>query len=102
MQVAPSSLTGQPRRWWRQALRRLLAAALPRHLFLVRGRTSSRCVYLTFDDGPHPEYTPGLLDRLAKADVRATFFVVGRMAERHPDVVRRMAAEGHLVANHSF
>jgi peptidoglycan/xylan/chitin deacetylase (PgdA/CDA1 family) len=101
MRTSPPKLTGHALTW-RQALRRLLAALLPARLFLVRGRVASRCVYLTFDDGPHPEYTPHLLDRLKEAGVCATFFVVGRAAERHPDVIRRIAAEGHLVANHSF
>src|SRR3954470_18425756 len=99
MRSPAPGLTGHSRTW-RQALRGLLAALLPSRLFLVRGRAGSGCVYLTFDDGPHPEYTPHLLDRLKEAGVCATFFVIGRVAERYPDVVRRIAAEGHVVANH--
>jgi peptidoglycan/xylan/chitin deacetylase (PgdA/CDA1 family) len=57
---------------------------------------------LTFDDGPHPEHTPPVLDILRKERIAATFFVVGREAERFPELVRRIAAEGHVVANHSF
>jgi peptidoglycan/xylan/chitin deacetylase (PgdA/CDA1 family) len=57
---------------------------------------------LTFDDGPHPEHTPRLLDLLKDQRVTATFFVIGQRATRHPELVRRMAAEGHLVGNHSF
>lgn len=56
---------------------------------------------LTFDDGPGPS-TPAVLDALAKEGVRATFFVLGRQAERHPEVLRRMAAEGHEIASHGF
>jgi peptidoglycan/xylan/chitin deacetylase (PgdA/CDA1 family) len=87
---------------WRQLLRRQLTAVLPRRRFLVRGPADSRSVCLTFDDGPHPEYTPRLLDLLRRYGVTATFFVVGRLVQRYPELVRRIAAEGHTVGNHSF
>lgn len=58
--------------------------------------------HLTFDDGPHPVHTPALLDWLRQNQIRATFFVLGEKAARHPQLVRRMAAEGHVVANHSW
>lgn len=58
-------------------------------------------VGLTFDDGPSPEYTPALLDLLRDLDVRATFFVLGDHVRSHPDLVRRMRAEGHGVGSHS-
>jgi len=67
-----------------------------------RGPGDARRIALTFDDGPDPAWTPRVLDRLAAGGVRATFFVVGERAERAPDVVRRMAAEGHEVGNHSW
>jgi peptidoglycan/xylan/chitin deacetylase (PgdA/CDA1 family) len=92
---------GGPRAW-RQAVRRLLAAALPRRLFLVNGPAAGGAVCLTFDDGPHPVHTPRVLDVLRRHGVAATFFVVGREAERHPDLVRRIAAEGHAVGNHTY
>ena len=57
---------------------------------------------LTFDDGPDPVYTPLLLDVLAVAGVRATFFCVGEAARRHPELVRRIDAEGHAVGHHSL
>lgn len=57
---------------------------------------------LTFDDGPDPQRTPAVLDLLARQGVRATFFVVGARAEVHPELVRRMVAEGHVVGNHSY
>ena len=57
---------------------------------------------LTFDDGPHKELTPRLLDILREAGVKATFFLVGRNVAAYPDIVRRMVAEGHEVANHSW
>ncbi|MDR1835700.1 MAG: polysaccharide deacetylase family protein [Fusobacteriaceae bacterium] len=58
-------------------------------------------VLLTFDDGPGP-YTETLLDELKKMDVHATFFVLGALAKKNPDVVRRMAEEGHTVGNHTW
>jgi len=57
---------------------------------------------LTFDDGPNPVWTPRLLDTLAQHQVRATFFMLGSYAEREPALVRRAAAEGHLIGNHSW
>lgn len=57
---------------------------------------------LSFDDGPHPEHTPRLLDVLAQHGARASFFVVGRSAERYPAIVRRIVEEGHLLGNHSY
>lgn len=68
-----------------------------------RGEASGRPrVALTFDDGPHPESTPRVLDLLARHGVRATFFVIGQNAERWPGVVRRIVEEGHTVGNHSW
>src|ERR1700751_666629 len=57
---------------------------------------------LTFDDGPHPEYTPRLLAVLAQHQVRATFFMVGEVAQQHPALVRQVAQEGHTIGNHSW
>lgn len=57
---------------------------------------------LTFDDGPSPLFTPRLLDLLAARNVHATFFLLGEHAVAHPELVRRVAAEGHLVGTHSF
>lgn len=59
-------------------------------------------VALTFDDGPNPDATPAILDALAARGVKATFFILGRHAERWPDLVRRVAAEGHTVGNHGY
>ncbi|MFF0459471.1 polysaccharide deacetylase family protein [Streptomyces mexicanus] len=57
---------------------------------------------LTFDDGPHPEYTPHILDTLARYDIRATFMVCGEMADWNRDLLARMADEGHVVGNHTW
>lgn len=61
-----------------------------------------RVVSLTFDDGPHPTYTPQILDVLARHGVKATFFVNGRNAERYPHLIDRIKAEGHVIANHGW
>ena len=61
-----------------------------------------RRVALTFDDGPHPSYTEQLLDGLKERGVHATFFVTGEHAELHPDIIERMADEGHLIGNHTY
>lgn len=65
-------------------------------------KTSQKIVALTFDDGPYPPYTGQVLDILREEGVPATFFVIGRNAEKYPDLVRRMVAEGHQVGNHTY
>jgi peptidoglycan-N-acetylglucosamine deacetylase len=77
----------------------------PRNQWLVANRSrvsGAPCVALTFDDGPDPVDTPKLLDLLREKDVKATFFVIGKRADEHPEVVRRAWAEGHLIANHTW
>jgi peptidoglycan/xylan/chitin deacetylase (PgdA/CDA1 family) len=66
-----------------------------------RGARGRRQIALTFDDGPS-SHTPAILDTLAGFGVKATFFVLGVNAERHPDVVRRAAREGHEIENHGY
>jgi peptidoglycan/xylan/chitin deacetylase (PgdA/CDA1 family) len=75
------------------------------HDWIVPGavfRTPHPHRVLTFDDGPHPERTPRLLDILATSGARAVFFMVGAEAMKHRALVRRVAEEGHLIGNHSF
>jgi peptidoglycan/xylan/chitin deacetylase (PgdA/CDA1 family) len=79
--------------------RRLIA---PLAAATVAVRTAEDAVALTFDDGPDPETTPVLLDLLARHGARATFFLVGARAARHPELVARIAAEGHEIGNHSW
>jgi peptidoglycan/xylan/chitin deacetylase (PgdA/CDA1 family) len=69
-----------------------------------RGATTEKLVALTFDDGPNPlpHRTPALLDALKREAIPATFFVVGARAEQYPEIIRRMDAEGHELANHSY
>lgn len=62
----------------------------------------SNAVYLTFDDGPIPEVTPWVLDELKKHNAKATFFCIGENVQKHPEIFRRITAEGHSVGNHTF
>ena len=81
---------------------------LPKWLIPVSAASSDgapeeiRRVALTFDDGPHPVYTEKLLDALKERGVAATFFVTGEHAELHPDIIKRMHEEGHLIGNHTY
>lgn len=83
-----------------------LSAVLPgSHVFgpvFTQGQTDHKVVALTFDDGPYPPYTGQLLDILKEYEVPATFFVVGRNAEKHPEIIKRIIAEGHQLGNHTY
>jgi len=65
-------------------------------------KTSLPYIAMTFDDGPHPQNTPRLLDMLRKRNIKATFYVVGRNVSQYPHIVRRIVSEGHEIANHSW
>jgi peptidoglycan/xylan/chitin deacetylase (PgdA/CDA1 family) len=69
---------------------------------LGRLPTRERVAALTFDDGPNLEATPRILDALGEAGVPATFFILGRHAERWPALVRRVRDEGHAIGNHGY
>lgn len=79
---------------------RHLLSLMPSSLVMARG--NSDALYLTFDDGPHPEHTPALLDELARHDAKATFFVIGNQIEGHIPLLQRVLAEGHALGNHSY
>jgi peptidoglycan/xylan/chitin deacetylase (PgdA/CDA1 family) len=59
-------------------------------------------VYLTFDDGPHPEATPFVLEQLARFDAKASFFCIGKNVLRYPELYAAMPAQGHRVGNHTM
>jgi peptidoglycan-N-acetylglucosamine deacetylase len=82
--IAPQPVTGSARTWWSADV-------------AVGHRLA-----LTFDDGPTDQFTAHLLDVLAAAKVQATFFVVGALVDRHPDLVRRARDDGHELGNHSY
>lgn len=66
-----------------------------------RNALSKNSIYLTFDDGPHPQITPQVLALLRKYDAKATFFCVGENAARFPEIVAQIRAEGHTLGNHT-
>lgn len=80
------------------------AAGDPWPSLATNGRTGvpGNGVSLTFDDGPHPVFTPRVLNTLREHDVKATFFVVGSMVAENPDLVRRIVEEGHALGNHTY
>jgi peptidoglycan/xylan/chitin deacetylase (PgdA/CDA1 family) len=90
-------------RYSARAVRRLINFSL-RHIMgtITHFAVKDRLVALTFDDGPHPESTPRLLDILEKHHAHATFFVIGEAAQRHPELLHRIARSGHAICNHSW
>ena len=75
--------------------------------FILRRRfltsaEQSNAVYLTFDDGPHPESTPRILDMLKKAGVKATFFVLGENIDRYPQIAHSIVSKGHELGEHGY
>ena len=80
--------------WW-------LKSIFPRGL-TWQGNPANDTVYLTFDDGPHPEITPFVLEHLQQAGAVGTFFCIGENVARYPEVVKRIREEGHRVGNHTY
>ncbi|MCC6684725.1 MAG: polysaccharide deacetylase family protein [Bacteroidia bacterium] len=70
--------------------------------FLWRVATTEPVLYLTFDDGPHPEMTSFVLDTLKEFNAKATFFCVGENVQKYPEIYQRILAENHSVGNHTF
>lgn len=70
--------------------------------YLTKSLYGTKKIVLTFDDGPHPINTPEILDILDRYDIKATFFVLGSLAQKYPQIIERMNREGHIVANHSY
>ncbi len=79
-----------------------LLRLLPDSVVMTRMPRRQNTMYLTFDDGPDPRYTPALLDLLASHRVQATFFLIGRQAELYPQLVERILGEGHRIGNHTY
>ncbi|HEU0111476.1 MAG TPA: polysaccharide deacetylase family protein [Flavisolibacter sp.] len=70
--------------------------------YLWNIKTKEKEIYLTFDDGPHPDVTPWVLEQLKNYQAKATFFCVGNNVEKYPDLYRQLVAEGHTTGNHTF
>lgn len=79
-----------------------LVERFARRSALSQGTRGRAAVALTFDDGPHPVWTPKILDALDRAAARATFFVVGKCAARHPDLVVEARRRGHEIGTHLY
>lgn len=73
-----------------------------RGYILFKGNSKSNSIALTFDDGPHAVHTKDILSILKKENVKATFFVVGREAEKYPELLKKISEEGHQIGNHSY
>lgn len=71
-------------------------------LVLKRGDKSRKYIFFTFDDGPHPIYTPQILDILEKNNVKATFFFLGKKAKEFPEIVRLAKEKGHTIGSHGY
>ena len=72
------------------------------HHIYAANRDAGKYVALTFDDGPHPKYTPEILDILKENDAKATFFVIGKNAKNYPELILREKEEGHEIGNHTY
>jgi len=80
-----------------------VARGLRSHPMMIRRiATNEKVVALTFDDGPHPLYTPQLLKELDRYHIKATFFMIGKRMERWPEIVDATVEAGHVVANHTY
>ncbi|MBC7319912.1 polysaccharide deacetylase family protein [bacterium] len=71
-------------------------------IILRKGDASRRYIFLTFDDGPHPIYTPQILDILEKNNIKATFFFLGKKAQEFPEIVRLAKEKGHTIGSHGY
>jgi peptidoglycan-N-acetylglucosamine deacetylase len=78
--------------WW---LKRIYSS----YLWSVKAK--EKALYLTFDDGPHPEATPFVLDELKKHNAKATFFCIGKNVLAYPEIYKRILDEGHSTGNHT-
>lgn len=80
-----------------------IGVILPNRNYFLKNKTrlGNETVLLTFDDGPHETFTPHVLDVLKRHQVGALFFVIGKEAGEHSEIVKRLLAEGHLVGNHT-
>src|SRR5687768_15318854 len=79
--------------WWLQKIYPSCVWKLP---------AANNEVYLTFDDGPHPDITPFVLDYLGRYEMKATFFCIGNNVRLYPGVFERIQAEGHAIGNHTY
>lgn len=72
------------------------------YFFTSINKGGTEGIALSFDDGPDPELTPKILSLLREQKIKATFFVIGKKAEQHPEILNAMDADGHIIANHTY
>ena len=94
--LAPAALAA----WWCSPALAPVVPPVARALRLPRRHSDRSAVAVTFDDGPHPEGTPAVLETLREAGAPATFFLVGEQVERNPALAAEIAAAGHTIAVH--
>ena len=85
----------------RKILKAIAAFVIPKSFLLIKGNRKGK-IALTFDDGPHPEFTPKILEILKEREVKATFFLVGNAIEQHQAIALRIIKDGHTVGIHSY
>jgi peptidoglycan/xylan/chitin deacetylase (PgdA/CDA1 family) len=93
----PEATTRDPRPVSNHILQQLYPEVM-----VLRGPRENNQIALTFDDGPDPRYTPKVLEVLRKHDVKATFFVMGARAKKHPDLIKQIANDGHALGSHTY
>jgi peptidoglycan-N-acetylglucosamine deacetylase len=89
-------------RYLRRGIKTAVRRIVPCHIVAWTGSPHDNQLALTFDDGPHPLYTPRILATLREAGVPATFFVLGSQAEQHPEIIAAMIKDGHELGNHTY
>lgn len=72
------------------------------HRVICKGNRQKKCISLTFDDGPDPDHTSAILEILRKHGVNATFFLCGSKIEQHPELIKAIDRDGHIIGNHTF
>ncbi|RMD49380.1 MAG: polysaccharide deacetylase family protein [Ignavibacteria bacterium] len=80
----------------------VMQLVLTKRRFVWKGPSRGWSVSLTFDDGPHPEYTIACLELLRKYDMKATFFLIGKNAEKYPEIVKEIHQQGHALGIHTY
>lgn len=85
-------------------IKKSIKRVLPKWIMIdtINSQISPQDILFTFDDGPHPEYTPQVLDILRTHNKKAIFFVIGQKVEENPELVLRIQKEGHIIGNHTF
>ena len=101
--MSPHRLFQGAARFGNRALRKVFTVAGQKLMGTISHvQTQQSVMALTFDDGPHPVFTPRLLKILEKHGAHGTFFMLGKAAERHPRLVKQVAESGHTIGNHSY